>query len=1317
MKHDKKPENDLKRLTMLAAGTAASVAVLAGGVRIWNGYRSGNLFRPDLFVSNHDYQENQIMFPEKNDYGQTSQTDTSDENHKLERDPQADDSYGKDKPEQEEYRTNEDGSVETDLRNASNLLIDPGNSEIPSSGGSLPQGLANSAAVIAGTSNGPSQSVIQIPAGSGNGNISGIGISRRDDSDSDSDSGSGSSNRNPGGNGGNGGNTSGGGGGGDAGGGTTPVTPDPVPTPPTDPVNPTPTPVPDPTPVVDPDYPNEGDKPSLPKDFPDMVLPSFPNDGITPDSKNSVSIEFSDLFYAEDPGEILYNGAVLTDLKLLCAMYAFVNVTDENNNLVSRYRITEYSDNFRVGDFPSVVDGDFTVSFYFRPNADSEWQEYQRTFKVQYAKVVVLDNDGSTLNEFFIPKKGGDVCLLKPMQAYFEKHKDEWGDTDDLDSLFLGWSLTEGGEPLGNWFTPTESGRYVLYPVDRVDAPKDLTISAGAGWDPHDGCYAGYLQRLVSAPEDAEVLDLPEGIHEIGSPDSTYWGTTGINPIHNVGTLILPNTAALLYPEKYDVRTAYQVQDDNPYFSVRGGVLYNKDGTHLLGIPRSHYDSLFVPEDVTSVDLPEGKPIKKIVFSSAVPPEIDLTRISNAELVVPKSSYLNYFVAWSKYLFPSGTLTMTADAGDTPIYDMIDDGLYTDNGQTLEYISAEHSSFFTAAASLKVVKEGATAGCTNLKQMLFSEKVETFEPYSLTGTELKTIYISALTPPAIDEKTFGNIEDALDRGLQVIVPDESLELYQNAWKQVLGDAALELLRSSHLSLAETETGLQYMTTDNSAVLLHAPSGITSFEDIKNESEDITWTEIAGHAFDGCNDLTSLDLPDTITILDSNAFAGCENLQLVLLETMMDPVTVEADAFDPDSALQLAAFNSYDITFSDENTLYEISCFVPASGKVNSKKAADMNVNLWGDIYMLKEGENGTFAYGMDIFTFESYLIGATKDVSGAIEPPDGCSLKQFAPYALANCEETLTISDDVGKDIFYVGPYAFQNSGLSGDLYIGDLYRIDNYAFSGCSKLQNVTIGPSNYYNVTIASCAFYNSSIERITLPPSLSVLGSAPFSYCADLKEVIFTGAEAPKLEALSYDMDYSFGWDDWAMTAPPHVKTTLSDEATAENYLEAWKYYLKGYSSEADLRSDKEFPYYYVFDWEDAAGSTPMTADFDYIPEFKEYVAARAEAEITNTLNETTKKFYWYLNEEVPDGLIKEVVFPDIMEYVRKANGEIASNSNASKATGSNAHASSTATASNANAVRSFSAPDLFAEGKALLNSIHFITDKNTAPQEEN
>lgn len=406
MKHDKKPENDLKRLTMLAAGTAASVAVLAGGVRVWNGYQNGSLFRPDLFVSTHDYQENQIMFPEKNDYGQPSQTDTSDDNHRLERDPQADDSYGRDNPEASGYQMPEDGHVETDLKNASNLLVSPETSDMPS-GGNLPQGVKNSAAVIAGTSNNSSdRSVIKLP--SGNGTFSGNGISGRDDSDDNS--GSGASGRYPG------GNASGGGAGG-GGGNTNSSGTTPVPTP-------APAPVPTPTPVIDPDYPNKGDKPSPPDLPPDINYPAFPSDGITTDSTEHISLTFipSSVF---DSGETLYNGAVLTDWKILCSLYVFVDVKDKNNNIVSRHRLSDYNENFRIGEFPSVANGNFTVNFYFRQNADSDWIEFPCPITVNYAKFIVLDDNGTVLSESFAEKSGDSICLLKQMQQYYLEHKDE----------------------------------------------------------------------------------------------------------------------------------------------------------------------------------------------------------------------------------------------------------------------------------------------------------------------------------------------------------------------------------------------------------------------------------------------------------------------------------------------------------------------------------------------------------------------------------------------------------------------------------------------------------------------------------------------------------------------------------------------------------------------------------------------------------------------------------------------------------------------------------------------------------------------------
>jgi len=108
-----------------------------------------------------------------------------------------------------------------------------------------------------------------------------------------------------------------------------------------------------------------------------------------------------------------------------------------------------------------------------------------------------------------IEEKAGDgICFFNQMQQYYLDHKDEWGSPDTLNSIFPGWSLAEGGEPLGNWFTPAGPGRYVFYPLDRVPVPDGLTVSASAGWDPtHDNnFYAAFLQRLSSAPEGLDVL-------------------------------------------------------------------------------------------------------------------------------------------------------------------------------------------------------------------------------------------------------------------------------------------------------------------------------------------------------------------------------------------------------------------------------------------------------------------------------------------------------------------------------------------------------------------------------------------------------------------------------------------------------------------------------------------------------------------------------------------------------------------------------------------------------------------------------------------
>lgn len=118
------------------------------------------------------------------------------------------------------------------------------------------------------------------------------------------------------------------------------------------------------------------------------------------------------------------------------------------------------------------------------------------------------------------------------------------------------------------------------------------------------------------------------------------------------------------------------------------------------------------------------------------------------------------------------------------------------SGKVLKYILADHSGFFTAAEGLEVVRENATADCKELYQLLLGKNLKELEPYSLTAPNLTSVFISAVNPPKIDGNTFGDIPEALEGGLHVIVPEESLALYQDAWREVPDSEVIDQLKTA-----------------------------------------------------------------------------------------------------------------------------------------------------------------------------------------------------------------------------------------------------------------------------------------------------------------------------------------------------------------------------------------------------------------------------------------------------------------------------------------------------------------------------------------
>ena len=198
----------------------------------------------------------------------------------------------------------------------------------------------------------------------------------------------------------------------------------------------------------------------------------------------------------------------------------------KDGEFVKQYRITEYNDCFRIGDYPKVAERGLTITFYFRPNADCEWQEQEVTFEnIKYAKYVVLnaagsDGEAEELMAGYLDE-GESASLSEATLKLFQANP-EWSRsesaagfaTQSVTKMFPGWSLEPNGELLhSNAFTPEQGGRYILYPLDRIPVPDGCSVEVWHGWDENFTEY--YRQVLTQFYTETNNVVIPDGIQEI----------------------------------------------------------------------------------------------------------------------------------------------------------------------------------------------------------------------------------------------------------------------------------------------------------------------------------------------------------------------------------------------------------------------------------------------------------------------------------------------------------------------------------------------------------------------------------------------------------------------------------------------------------------------------------------------------------------------------------------------------------------------------------------------------------------------------------
>ena len=918
----------------------------------------------------------------------------------------------------------------------------------------------------------------------------------------------------------------------------------------------------------------------------------------------------------EDSINELYMGEYLNDQRVLCSVIVYVCIDGEPT-----YRLTELNDNFKLGSYPKrVTEDSITLDFYYRPGANYDWIQYSYTTDIRYSAKLLLRGwqDGEYAEQYLVPKDNPVVDLYP---YYTEMRTDSTAslyETAAVEDLFIGWSEKPQGDCVGPVYTVNGTGAKVLYPLSGSAIPEGYSGS----WNSYffqlgETMHYADFQTLTDYTGGSSTLTIPNGIQVVDLPADIDWDTWTFG-YKSYDVLSVPETVLMLATDytnnaqadlyTFHVKKEYQVDPDNVMYSSYNGMLFNKSKSVLYAVPEE-MEELTVPITVTYMHILQDNQIRQIHFQSVKPCKMNFNNLVNTKIYVPAASYLAYLAAWGRNPGGNGN-QLLAEGSNTEEFEEDDDAIYSVDRKVLKAVKNTVSGVYVVPEGVEVIAKDAFANCGTIDLLILPASITTLENNSLNGNPPEKIVFLGEAAPDIDQNTFSDTSI-----LQVLT--QAREVYEQKWTAILG-AHMDDVHFLEFAYVDSDAvGFCYLDEEASeygeagAILIEAPATTVSFNAASDK--EVVWKEIEDGAFENCQSLYMVELPETVKKIHRRAFAGCESLQGVLSYSE-DELEIGEDAFEGTTGLRFVAVHAMNLdcyTYSGSALFYGVI----GSTEYNF-------INYFSPSYYLVDSGNGKLLYGVATdddgqATDNSFVLGATSDVSGDIVLESGTI--EIADGAFTGCAESFTVEGL--ESLNAVGNHAFEYSGLSGEItlknavYIGVgafqgcngitkvtvdgsrldkrvyLHPMEQYVFKGCTNLQKVTITGTGYYDIceqAFAYCssltsitfgdevgiqeigegAFGYTALTEITFPASVTGVGFALFDGCDALTKVTMLSETAPELFGYYYGVPFVFSYtglpDGW-LAVPTDCEQT---------YIDAWKYYMIGHTAaDADSLTKEE------------------------------------------------------------------------------------------------------------------------------------------------
>ena len=243
------------------------------------------------------------------------------------------------------------------------------------------------------------------------------------------------------------------------------------------------------------------------------------------------------------------------------------------------------------------------------------------------------------------------------------------------------------------------------------------------------------------------------------------------------------------------------------------------------------------------------------------------------------------------------------------------------------------------------------------------------------------------------------------------------------------------------------------------------------------------TSIGKFAFSYCSGLTSITLPSSLTSIEGNAFFSCSGLTEVDLSNCASLTSIGDSAFYGCSGLT-------SITLPSSLTSIGKSAFngCRALTEINYNAVSVSELAGYGNgvfSYAGQDGDGIIVNFGEGVSTIPSYLFNPYNSsyAPNIKEVNFSSTITSIGRYAFNGCSGLTEVDLSNCASLTSIGERAFSDcTGLTGALDLSNctsLTSIGKYAFSDCTKLTSITFPNTTGWYRTTSSTATSGTNMD----------------------------------------------------------------------------------------------------------------------------------------------------------------------------------------------------------------------------------------------